>query len=160
MKIAEMHYKGIKGDGIGVVIIGNTPVNCQHVAIQSRCVCPSSLSYRHITKSSQFQFFDWKYIYCLPHKTWPQPECHRITGMITCYLESIQKSSKPSKSTFSSVISEHICKKRYPSQTTPSIFYYYLLFFDKLIKQSPHQGTTLHTFFQKFQVLDSWSWKM
>ncbi|VDO08937.1 unnamed protein product [Brugia timori] len=58
MKIAEMHLKGIKGDGLGVVIIGNTPVNCQHVAIHGRCVSHTSL----LHLSSSFCYSEKKLI--------------------------------------------------------------------------------------------------
>lgn len=46
MKIAEMHNIGIKGKGVRVVIIANTPVNCLHTSIRSRCVSRYFLVYR------------------------------------------------------------------------------------------------------------------
>lgn len=38
MGIAETHFNNIKGDGVGVVIIANVPVNCEHKQLEGRCV--------------------------------------------------------------------------------------------------------------------------
>lgn len=38
MKIAEFHNLNVKGEDMAVVIIGNSPVNCEHREINQRCV--------------------------------------------------------------------------------------------------------------------------
>ncbi|CAK9186657.1 unnamed protein product [Ilex paraguariensis] len=53
MKIAEFHNFNSKGVNVGVVIIGNSPVNCEHSEITQRCF-PNSSAYSYHAKKCIF----------------------------------------------------------------------------------------------------------